>query len=101
GKLPNDLGAKMIVRQHPDSVRRNDWPKPVDGLLNQRPVAEKAQDLLRGFTPAARPEARASPAGEDQSVRGTHASPRLAASLGFFTGSDIHAPVSACATSGF
>ena len=45
-ELANDLIAQMIVRQHPDALRRKHRAQSVDGLLDQRSLAEEAQDLL-------------------------------------------------------
>ena len=67
-KLANDLVAQVIVRQNPDSFGRDDGAEPINGLLNQRPFAEKAQDLFRSRSTAARPEPRTTASGEDQAV---------------------------------
>ena len=59
GKLLDDLRAQMIVGQNPDALRRKHRAQAIDGLLDQRPVAEEAQDLFGVGAAAARPEARA------------------------------------------
>ena len=68
GKLLDDLRAQMIVGQNPDTFRRQNRPQAIDGLLDQRAVAEKFQDLLGVGPPAARPEPRPAAAGENQPI---------------------------------
>ena len=67
GQLPDDLGAQMIVGQNPDALRRDHRAQPIDGLLDQRPLAEESQHLLgvarrlRGQKRVPRPPARIRP----------------------------------------
>ena len=67
-KLTNDLAAQVIVRQNPNPFGGYNCAQPINRLLNQRPFAEKAQDLLRSRFTAARPEPRTTASGEDQAV---------------------------------
>ena len=69
GKLLHDLRAQMIVGENPDTFGRQNRPQAVDRLLDQAAVAEKFQDLLGVGPPAARPEPRPAPTGENQPIQ--------------------------------
>ena len=49
-QLSDDLLTKIVVRQHPDTFRRKNGAESIDGLLNERTVAEETEDLLRYAT---------------------------------------------------
>ena len=68
GQLLDDVVAQMVVGQHPQALGRNHRRQPVHRRLNQDAVADHVQHLLGGALAAARPEARAAPAGQDQAV---------------------------------
>ena len=68
GQLADDFVAQMIVGENPDALGRNHRAQAVDGLLDQRALAEEAQNLFGAAAPAARPEARASASRQDQAV---------------------------------
>src|ERR1035441_9786806 len=69
GKLADNLVAQMVVGEDPKAFGRNDGRETFDGGLDQRALPDDVEDLFGGTLAAARPEARAAAAGEDQSGR--------------------------------
>ena len=67
-KLADDFVAQKVVRQDPHAFRRNHGRQTFHGGLDQRAFPNHVEDLFGGALPAARPEARSAPSGEDQTV---------------------------------
>src|SRR6185437_14081390 len=59
----------MIVGENPEALGRKDGAEAIDGLLDQRAIAEESQDLFGAGAAAARPESGAAAAGENQAVK--------------------------------
>lgn len=68
GKLADDLLAQMLVRENPDTFRRQDWSQAIHCCLDHRSFPVDRQNLFGAAPAALRPEARTTPAGEDQPV---------------------------------
>jgi len=68
GQLAEDGVAEMLVGEDPEALGRNDRSDAVDGGLDEGAVADDVEDLLGGALTAARPEAGAATAGEDEAV---------------------------------
>ncbi len=68
GQLTDDDIAKVVVGEHPDAVGRDEGDEAVDGGLDKGAVADDVEHLLGEALAAARPEAGAASAGEDEGV---------------------------------
>jgi hypothetical protein len=67
-QLSNDLLTEIVVREHPDTLRRKNSAEPIEGLLNKGTFPEETQDLLRSRTTAPGPKTRTATPGQDQAV---------------------------------
>ena len=67
-KLPHNLFAQVVVGEHPQALGRDQRGQAIDGVADQRAGAHHVEHLLGGTAPAARPEAGAAPARQDQAI---------------------------------